>query len=64
MLNDHIDLPQPVNDIHLSEGFAAYMGDGVYVILQRDERRRPQVAVLNVKDLEALWDSAQKHREG
>jgi hypothetical protein len=41
-------------ELELNEGEAQHMGDGVFVLLQRDERGRPQNVVVTKDDLQRL----------
>lgn len=40
--------------IELIDGTATYWGDGVFVVLQKDESGRPQNVVLQKADLERM----------
>ncbi|WP_292959642.1 hypothetical protein [Novosphingobium sp. UBA1939] len=40
--------------IALEDGTAHYMGDGMFVLLQRDDQNRPQSVAVSRRDLEAL----------
>ena len=41
-------------DIRLNDGTAQYMGEGVFVLCQRDEHGTPQSVTLTREDLERL----------
>ncbi|HUD29817.1 MAG TPA: hypothetical protein VMQ93_13165 [Novosphingobium sp.] len=42
------------NDVKLNDGEAQHMGDGAFVLLQRDERGRAQHVVVTEDDLRRL----------
>lgn len=41
-------------EVKLKDGVAVHMGEGVFTVLQRDERGRPQNVVLTEDDLRQL----------
>ena len=43
--------------VKLSDGEAQHMGEGVFVLLQRDERGRPQNVVVTEDDLRRILTS-------
>ncbi len=42
------------NQVQLADGTATHMGEGVFVIQQRDDQDRPQSVVVTTKDMGRL----------
>ncbi len=43
-----------MTEVQLNEGVAQHMGEGVFVLCQKDERGRPQSVVVTEEDLRVL----------